>query len=141
MESNISIPISETFKVLIHDWQQAVYEQGESGQTLHTLARTLRWWLGESVSAHDLTEPLIVLLVPERLSNRITQMALEGHVSEPYMMLAVLASIGQIVQAVGTVESDRAATLWVQYTSERMPPRLWMASFDHSEPKRSSRTP
>jgi hypothetical protein len=137
----LTVMMDGTFKALIDEWQEAVYSQGESGTTMLSLATHLKSWLGDSVSMRDRTDPRIVRLVPDRLSARIAQIASDGRVSRPYMMLAVLVGIERMLQAIRTPEAERAASLWSQRLMESWLSRLWLADFDHLEDKRSFNWP
>lgn len=140
MDTTLILMLDSAFKALIREWQEDVLTQ-ESGATLASLARVLNSWLGESVSTRDRTHLSIVKLVPERISMRIGQIARDTGVSQPHMMLAMLAAIEQILRDTGTPEGTRAAQLWAQHLAAQWPPHLWMGDFDHNEPRRSIQFP
>ncbi len=129
--------LAQVFSDLIRDWQDDIYAHGESGKTVYMLARTLRAWLGSSVSDRDQSDPNKVRLVADHIVGRIADIARLSNASDPHMLLAVGASIGQILQAIQTPEATRAAATWQSLMSNRLPQQLWMGHFDFQGPKRS----
>jgi hypothetical protein len=129
--------IANAFKVLVLEWQQAIYEQGDSGMTIYNLGRVMHSWFGESVLQRELTSPPKFTIDADMLTERIGVAARAGRVHESFTILAVALSVGSICQSIGTEESKRAAKLWNALMEERSIPKLWMADFDH-QIKRSS---
>jgi len=137
-EEQIQIAVmDEAFSELLNGWQKEVYSQGEQGGTLHELSRHLKDWLGVSVSIREDANLFVERLVPERLSTRITQIARDGVVSRPHMLMSVVAMIDHMLQAMDTPEGARARRLWSQHLERSPLSRLWLARYQTKE-KRTS---
>jgi len=126
--------VDNAFAALIQEWQVAIYEQGESGTTVRSLSKHLHGWLQVPVSTRDQTNPLVEKIVPERLSARIADVARDSGISRAHMIMAVLAMIERLLQAMPTPEAARAATLWTQTLASSPLAQMWLAIY--TPPKR-----
>ncbi|HVA88301.1 MAG TPA: hypothetical protein VNL71_00520 [Chloroflexota bacterium] len=123
------------FTSALIEWQQALYEQDDTGKTIHNVARVLRLWLGESVANREVANHngvIRTIIDPDLLMKRVRDVSREGKLREEFTILALVSVIDSICRAIGTAEAIHAAGLRRTLVDQCLPLQLWMVDFDHT---------